>query len=152
MAAARARAQAELLPPPTSSGALGGGLDGFVLKDVLAPGECEALIKATEGMGFSFWNPASERRDYRNADTVEVTHQELADALCGAKACCAVRRAGRISTTVEAKRPSRSADKLGFAFVSNIHMHELCISISEIVNAFFLRARATGVECGHDFI
>ena len=61
--------------------ALGGGLDGFVLKDVLAPGECEALIKATEGMGFSFWNPASERRDYRNADTVEVTHQELADAL-----------------------------------------------------------------------
>ena len=61
--------------------ALGAGLDGFVLKDVLAPGECKALIKATEGMGFSFWNPESQRKDYRNADTVEVTHQELADAL-----------------------------------------------------------------------
>ena len=60
---------------------LQGGLDGFVLKGLLNKSECESLIKATESMGFSFWNPSSERKDYRNADTVEVTHQQLADAL-----------------------------------------------------------------------
>jgi hypothetical protein len=60
---------------------LGAGLDGFVLKGVLEPSECRELIHATESLGFSFWNPASQRRDYRNADTVEVTHQGLAHAI-----------------------------------------------------------------------
>lgn len=60
---------------------LGAGLDGFVLNGVLEPSECRQLIHATESLGFSFWNPASQRRDYRNADTVEVTHQGLARAI-----------------------------------------------------------------------
>lgn len=60
---------------------LGAGLDGFVLTGVLRQVECERLIRATESMGFSFWNPESQRRDYRNADTVEVTHEGLAQAL-----------------------------------------------------------------------
>ena len=28
-------------------------------------GECEALIRATEDVGFSFWHPHSDRKDYR---------------------------------------------------------------------------------------
>ena len=56
-------------------------LDAFVLKGLLSRDECQGLISATEKLGFSFWNPVHDRRDYRNADTVEVTHQQLADAL-----------------------------------------------------------------------
>jgi hypothetical protein len=29
-------------------------------------GECEALIRATEDVGFSFWHPHSDRKDYRS--------------------------------------------------------------------------------------
>jgi hypothetical protein len=28
-------------------------------------------------MGYSFWNPDPEKRDFRNADTVEITHPGL---------------------------------------------------------------------------
>ena len=37
---------------------LSGGLDGCVIENVLSPGECQALIEATERMGFTFWNVA----------------------------------------------------------------------------------------------
>lgn len=68
---------------PVTKSEVGFGLDAFVLENVASETECCSLIKAVEDMGFSFWNPASDRKDYRNADTVEVTNQVLADRLWG---------------------------------------------------------------------
>ncbi|KAK3256193.1 hypothetical protein CYMTET_34659 [Cymbomonas tetramitiformis] len=60
-----------------------GDLDAFVLENVLSDEECAALIENTEAMGYSFWNPSGERRDFRSADTVEVKHQRIAEDLWG---------------------------------------------------------------------
>lgn len=64
-----------------SKGEVGHGLDAFVIEGLVNEAECAALIKATEGLGFSFWNPCSDRTDFRNSDTIEVTNQKLADEL-----------------------------------------------------------------------
>jgi hypothetical protein len=60
---------------------VGKGLDAFVVEGLVDSEEAAALIRATESLGFSFWNPCSNRTDYRNSDTIEVTNQRLADAL-----------------------------------------------------------------------
>jgi len=59
------------------------GCEGFVLDHVLSREECESLIvqAGTAPGGFSFWDASNPnpRRDFRNADTVEVTHPGLAE-------------------------------------------------------------------------
>ena len=62
------------LPPITKDDLQEANLDAFVLSGLLTLDECSTLIKSTERLGFSFWHPSCTRRDYRNADTVEVTH------------------------------------------------------------------------------
>ena len=80
---------------------LGGGVDAFVLRGVLAPEECDALLGASEALGYSFWHAAaaaggggaaagvqasgadasahmSSKRSFRSADTVEVTSERVA--------------------------------------------------------------------------
>ena len=58
------------------------GCEGFVLDHVLTCAECESLIAeaVTAPGGFSFWDASNPnpRKDFRNADTVEVSHPELA--------------------------------------------------------------------------
>ena len=60
-----------------------GDLEAYVLDDVLSDEECDAIVAAAEGLGFSFWDPAAGApRDFRNADTIEVSsHPAVADEL-----------------------------------------------------------------------
>ena len=58
-----------------------GDLDAFVLDNVLTREECAHLIETTETMGYTFWNTEEGRKDFRNADTIEVRHADLADLL-----------------------------------------------------------------------
>lgn len=54
-------------------------LDLFVMDNVLSERECRYLVEATERTGYSFWDSRPEKRtDFRNADTIEVHHPELA--------------------------------------------------------------------------
>ncbi|CAE8604255.1 unnamed protein product, partial [Polarella glacialis] len=56
--------------------------DAFVLDGVLTPEECSLLVEQAEGY-WSFWetDPARPRASFRNAHTVEVTHEELAERI-----------------------------------------------------------------------
>ncbi|CAE7328201.1 PIP5K6 [Symbiodinium sp. CCMP2456] len=58
------------------------GCDAFVLDGVLSETECHALRSSAEGL-WTFWedDPARPRISFRNAHTVEVTHQALADRI-----------------------------------------------------------------------
>lgn len=58
-----------------------GATDAFVLDGVLTKEECSALIERAEGL-WSFWDDSScPRVSFRNAETIEVTHEELADRI-----------------------------------------------------------------------
>jgi hypothetical protein len=58
-------------------------LDMFVVDDVLSSAECDSLIHAAESARLTFWDSTADepRRDYRNADTVEVPNVGVAEAL-----------------------------------------------------------------------
>ncbi|CAE7516933.1 unnamed protein product [Symbiodinium pilosum] len=58
------------------------GCDAFVLDGVLSDAECSALRSRAEGL-WTFWedDPERPRISFRNAHTVEVTHQALADRI-----------------------------------------------------------------------
>jgi len=57
------------------------GCDAFVLDGVLSSEECTSLVKQADGL-WSFWDSsATPRVSFRNASTIEVTHQELADRI-----------------------------------------------------------------------
>lgn len=57
------------------------GCDAFVLDGVLTPEECAALTAQADGL-WSFWDDSETPRvAFRNACTVEVTHEELADRI-----------------------------------------------------------------------
>eukprot|EP00050_Salpingoeca_kvevrii_P008479 m.303161 g.303161 ORF g.303161 m.303161 type:complete len:321 (-) comp15721_c0_seq1:105-1067(-) len=57
-------------------------LDAFILDGVCTLAECEAMRSRADALSYTFWNmQAPEQRAFRNADTVEVTDQGLADAL-----------------------------------------------------------------------
>jgi len=54
------------------------GCDGFVIDGVLSERECNELIAQADGL-WSFWDSSEKPRvTFRNADTIEVTHPELA--------------------------------------------------------------------------
>eukprot|EP00668_Euglena_longa_P034487 GGOE01044300.1.p1 GENE.GGOE01044300.1~~GGOE01044300.1.p1 ORF type:complete len:173 (-),score=35.46 GGOE01044300.1:173-664(-) len=55
--------------------------EAFIVRNLLSSEECAELCSAAEEMGFSFWNPDVERKDFRNADTVEITHNGVADLI-----------------------------------------------------------------------
>jgi len=57
------------------------GMSAFVLENVLSPYECEYLINNAEKVGFSFWNANSPKTDFRDVDTIECTHPQLASVL-----------------------------------------------------------------------
>lgn len=64
----------------------GDRLDAFILDGVLSSDECNSLIAEAEDTGFSFWlegtdTAQQERRDFRNADTIEVKNYELSKQL-----------------------------------------------------------------------
>eukprot|EP00906_Rhabdomonas_costata_P039192 RCo055446 len=50
----------------------------FVLHDIFSAEQCRLLCEAAEEMQYSFWNPLAPNKDYRNVDTVELTHPALA--------------------------------------------------------------------------
>eukprot|EP00947_MAST-08B_sp_MAST-8B-sp1_P003638 g3638.t1 len=56
------------------------GVDGVVLDNVMSTEECSELIRLGEASGaFSFWDGSSApRKDFRNADTIEMTHPDWA--------------------------------------------------------------------------
>ena len=58
------------------------GCDAFFLDGVLTTTECQQLIRQADGL-WTFWenDPARPRISFRNAHTIEVTHQELADRI-----------------------------------------------------------------------
>jgi len=66
------------------------GVDCFVVDDVLSGEECGFLVEKAEKLGFSFWDERIEKKTaFRNADTVEVVQDELAEFLWGRlKGCC----------------------------------------------------------------
>lgn len=49
-------------------------LDAFILQDVLSAQECERLRARSEALAYTFWHAdqSAEKREFRNADTVEV--------------------------------------------------------------------------------
>eukprot|EP00040_Diaphanoeca_grandis_P026874 m.151489 g.151489 ORF g.151489 m.151489 type:complete len:365 (-) comp30763_c0_seq1:248-1342(-) len=59
------------------------GTDAFAIDDVLSQDECELLLAASESAGLTFWDTtrSNPRKDYRNADTVEVPNTTLAHVL-----------------------------------------------------------------------
>eukprot|EP00039_Didymoeca_costata_P022182 m.3971 g.3971 ORF g.3971 m.3971 type:complete len:314 (-) comp2860_c0_seq1:147-1088(-) len=58
-------------------------LDAFVIDNVLSVTECAQLVSLAEEAGLTFWDTSREtpRKDYRNADTVEVFQKKLAEQL-----------------------------------------------------------------------
>eukprot|EP01006_Ploeotia_vitrea_P044004 TRINITY_DN66796_c8_g12_i2.p1 TRINITY_DN66796_c8_g12~~TRINITY_DN66796_c8_g12_i2.p1 ORF type:complete len:260 (-),score=29.31 TRINITY_DN66796_c8_g12_i2:465-1244(-) len=65
--------------PQAKKQPLNSGLDGFIVDDMLSEEECVELVRSAAEMGYSFWNPNPEcKTDYRNAFTVEITHEGLA--------------------------------------------------------------------------
>jgi len=69
------------IPIPTVSRRNVEGCDAFVLDGVLSSEECASLVEQAEGL-WSFWdNSATPRVSFRNAFTIEVTHQDLADRI-----------------------------------------------------------------------
>lgn len=58
-------------------------LDAFVLHDVLSAQECERLMAHSEALAYSFWHAdqSAEKREFRNADTVEVHDADFAARL-----------------------------------------------------------------------
>jgi len=65
-------------PPPVTRRDID-GCDAFVLDGVLTLEECGALIEQADGL-WSFWDDSQcPRVAFRNAHTIEVAHQELAD-------------------------------------------------------------------------
>ena len=56
-------------------------LDAIILSNVLTQEECKSLIDGAERCRYSFWNLESKRTEFRNAETVEVTSQSIAEAL-----------------------------------------------------------------------
>mmetsp|Transcript_44140 Transcript_44140/g.127387 ORF Transcript_44140/g.127387 Transcript_44140/m.127387 type:complete len:409 (-) Transcript_44140:80-1306(-) len=57
------------------------GCDAFVLDNVLSPEECAGLIEQGSGL-WSFWDDSDRPRvTFRNAHTIEVTHNAIADAI-----------------------------------------------------------------------
>jgi hypothetical protein len=54
---------------------------GFVLENVLSRDECAALCAKVAELGLSFYNPDPTKRAFRACDTVEVRHEEFAQAL-----------------------------------------------------------------------
>lgn len=68
------------LHPVVTKTLLKENLDGFVLHDVVTPEECKYLIETTEKIRYSFWSP-NTRKDFRDADTIECTLQQLASCL-----------------------------------------------------------------------
>ena len=60
------------------------GVDGVIIDNLLSAEECERLVQAAEASGgFAFWDPegGTEKRQVRNADTLEFDDPELCDAL-----------------------------------------------------------------------
>lgn len=59
------------------------GCDAFVLDGVLSAEECQSLVEQADGL-WSFWDSSGEqRKSFRDAHTVEVTHRDLADRMWG---------------------------------------------------------------------
>lgn len=61
-------------------------MDAFVIDNLLSDIECNQLIKQAEicQPGFSFWNQEDDTqniRDFRNADTIEMTNQSISNEL-----------------------------------------------------------------------
>ena len=56
-------------------------LDAFILHNVVSATECRTLIDCAASLGYSFWNPAVGRTEFRNSDTVEVTSEPVAAEL-----------------------------------------------------------------------
>lgn len=58
------------------------GCDAFVLDDVLTEEECQSLIDHADGL-WTFWenDPSRPRISFRNAHTIEVTHDQLAERI-----------------------------------------------------------------------
>eukprot|EP01101_Sappina_pedata_P005167 TRINITY_DN2314_c0_g1_i1.p1 TRINITY_DN2314_c0_g1~~TRINITY_DN2314_c0_g1_i1.p1 ORF type:complete len:337 (-),score=79.31 TRINITY_DN2314_c0_g1_i1:63-1073(-) len=54
--------------------------DAVVLSGLFSPDEAQKLFRYTQKLGYSFWDASNPnpRRDYRNADTVELTDESLA--------------------------------------------------------------------------
>lgn len=57
--------------------------EAFIAEHLLSVEECRDLCLAAEAMGYSFWSPDPQQRDFRNADTVEVVHPRLAALIWG---------------------------------------------------------------------
>lgn len=88
--------------PPTRVVTCAAPLDAFIVRGCVGDDECEALMRAAERAGYSFWSAEEESRratagtsesadaandydrrgsDFRNADTVEVHSTTIADEL-----------------------------------------------------------------------
>mmetsp|Transcript_4961 Transcript_4961/g.6413 ORF Transcript_4961/g.6413 Transcript_4961/m.6413 type:complete len:435 (+) Transcript_4961:84-1388(+) len=61
------------------------GLDAFCIDGLLTEDECDTLINTAElSNKFSFWSNDNENknlRDFRNADTIEMTHSSIANEI-----------------------------------------------------------------------
>lgn len=55
--------------------------EAFVVEGVLSHSQCDDLASRVEALGLSFWNLEDPCTSFRNAFTVEVKSQKLADAL-----------------------------------------------------------------------
>eukprot|EP00941_MAST-03F_sp_MAST-3F-sp1_P006142 g6142.t1 len=61
---------------------LKGGLHGFILDNVLSENECIYLSNCAKQCGYSFWDSRPDaRKDFRNADTAELSSTVLAEEL-----------------------------------------------------------------------
>ena len=103
-----------------------GGLDAFILSNVLTPDECDALVARAEALrdpGFAFWDPDARRADFRSADTVEVGSEELAARLWARiKGAAAVGANADAAITPEQSRWERELDGAWRAYGVNADM------------------------------
>ena len=65
-------------PACVSRRQLAAPLDAFILSGVVSGAECAALRRCAAAATYSFWNPATTKRSFRNSDTVEITSEAVA--------------------------------------------------------------------------
>ena len=56
-------------------------LDACILSNVVSPDECDALRRCAHAAEYTFWNAAATSTAFRDADTVEITSQSVAEEL-----------------------------------------------------------------------
>lgn len=98
------------------------GVAAWVFSEVLTAAECAAITRTAVALGLSFWSPVASRREYRDADTVEILSPAVAATLWAR-----FRSTGAVPerVVIDSGHPLAAWDTLGEWRASHINPHLL---------------------------